>query len=61
MRTLTEQEIEEVSGGFLPVVAFAASVAGHVTGFSGVASWAASSVGLIASTYGFAAYMHEDS
>ena len=61
MRTLTDQEIEEVSGGFLPVIAFAASLAGHMTGFGGVAGWAASSIGLIASSAGLAAYMHEDS
>lgn len=61
MRTLTETEVEEVSGGILPVVAFAASVAGHMTGFSGVAGWAASSIGVVASSFALGAYLDEDS
>ena len=57
MRELNAQEMEEVSGGFLPLVAFALSFAGHIAGFSGPATWAISSAGLIASAYGAAMYM----
>ena len=57
MRELTAQEIEEVSGGFLPLVAFALSFAGHLAGFSGPITWAISSAGLIASTFAAAVYV----
>lgn len=57
MRELNAQEMEEVSGGFLPLVAFALSFAGHMAGFSGPLTWALSSAGLIASAYGAAMYM----
>ena len=57
MRELTAQEMEEVSGGFLPLVGFALSLAGHVAGFSGPITWAISSLGLIASTIGAAMYL----
>ncbi len=57
MRELNAQEIEEVSGGFLPLVAFGLSFAGHIAGFSGPLAWAISSAGLIASTIGAAMYL----
>ncbi|MCZ6643193.1 MAG: class IIb bacteriocin, lactobin A/cerein 7B family [Gammaproteobacteria bacterium] len=56
MRELNAQEIEEVSGGFLPLVAFGLSFAGHLAGFSGPITWAISSAGLILSTIGAAMY-----
>jgi len=49
--------MEEVSGGFLPLVAFALSFAGHLAGFSGPATWAISSAGLILSSVGLAMYL----
>ncbi len=57
MRELNTQEIDEVSGGFLPVVAFALSLGGHLAGFSGPITWALSSAGLILSTFGAAAWL----
>lgn len=57
MRELNAQEMEEVSGGFLPLVAFALSFAGHVAGFSGPLTWAISSAGLILSSVGLAMYL----
>lgn len=59
MRELTEAEVEEVSGGIVPVIAFGASLAAHMSGFGGVAGWAISSVSLIASSYSLAQYAHE--
>lgn len=56
MRELTIEETEEVGGGILPVVGFAVAVVGHMMGFSGVAGWAVSSIGLITSTVGLAYY-----
>lgn len=58
MRELTDQEMQDSAGGILPVIGFAASLAGHAAGFSGVATWAVSSVGLITSTIGLADYLH---
>ena len=57
MRELNTQEMEEVSGGVLPLIAVAISFAGHVAGFSGPATWAISSIGLILSTYSAAVYV----
>ena len=58
MRELNAQEVEEVSGGFLPLVAFGLSFAGHLAGFSGPVTWALSSAGLLASTFAAAAYLN---
>ena len=57
MRELNAQEIDEVSGGFLPVVAFAISLGGHLAGFSGPITWGLSSAGLVLSSFGFAAWL----
>ena len=42
---------------YLGGVGFAASFALHLAGFSGPATWAISSIGLIGSTYGAAVYL----
>jgi lactobin A/cerein 7B family class IIb bacteriocin len=56
MRELTSDELEQLSGGVVPVIAFGAALAGHMSGFSGVAGWAISSVGLVTASYGLAEY-----
>lgn len=56
MRELTDGELDKVSGGAIPVIAFGAALAGHLSGFSGAAGWAISSVGLITASYGLAEY-----
>ena len=57
MRELSEQEMDEASGGFVSLIGFGVALIGHLAGFSGPAMWALSSVGLIASTYGAAVYV----
>ncbi len=57
MRELNAQEMEEVSGGILPLIAFGLSLAGHLAGFSGPATWAISSAGLILSSVGLAMWL----
>ena len=57
MQELTAEEMDQASGGFLPVVGFALSLAGHVSGFTSVTSWAISSGGLILGSYSLAAYL----
>lgn len=56
MRALTEREVEQVSGGIVPVVLFGAALVSKVAGGGGLVAWAASSVGLIGATYYMAEY-----
>jgi hypothetical protein len=59
MRELSDAEIDEVQGGIAPVIGFGVALASHASGFSGVAGWALSSIGLIGATYGLAEYLHQ--
>ncbi len=56
MRLLTQQEINQVGGGFVPVVLFGAALVSKAVGGGGLAGWAASSIGLVGSTYYMGAY-----
>ena len=56
MRELTQNEIEQVNGGVVPVIGFAAALGGHLLS-RGLLSWAASSTGLVTGTYGLMEYM----
>ena len=57
MRELNTEEMDEVSGGVLPIIAWGLAIAGHAAGFSGPVTWAISSAGLVASTYAAAEFM----
>ena len=57
MRELNQQEMDEASGGIVPLIGFAVALAGHLSGFTGVTTWAISSIGLIAGTFGAAQYL----
>ncbi len=59
MRELNQQEMDEASGGIVPLIGFAVALAGHLSGVTGVTTWAISSVGLIAGTYSAAQYLHD--
>ena len=50
MNELTTQEMEQTSGGFLPLVGVALAVASKVTA-TGPAGWAISSAGLVLASY----------
>ena len=51
MQELTEQEIEEVTGGILPLIGFGLALGGKVIGSAGVGGWALSSASLILAAY----------
>jgi hypothetical protein len=59
MRELTETEIDEVSGGFLPIFGFGVALAGKALGSAGVYGWAISSASLILSSYSFGEYLRD--
>ncbi len=56
MRELTVQEMDQASGGILPLIGFAIALVSKVTGSTGVA-WAVSSAGLILGTFEAAKYL----
>jgi len=51
MRTLTVQEMDQTSGGILPLIGVALALAGKVSGSAGVAGWAIGSASLVLGTY----------
>lgn len=57
MRTLTVQEMDQASGGVLPVVGLALALAGKLAGSGGVAGWAIGSASLVLATYEGAKYL----
>ena len=57
MRELSQDEIEQVDGGVLPLIGFGIALGGKLTATSGLASWAFGSAGLIYATYGAAEYL----
>ena len=54
---LNDAELEQAGGGVLPLVGLALSVAGKVSGSSGVIGWAISSTSVIVSTFEAAKYL----
>ena len=50
MNELTTQEMEQASGGLLPLIGLAVAVVGKVTA-SGPVGWAAGSAGLVLASY----------
>ena len=56
MRELTADELDEVSGGILPLVGFGLALAGKVMGSTGVAGWAVGSASLVLGSYSMAEY-----
>ncbi len=57
MRELTVQEMDQTSGGILPLIGFAVALVSKVGGSAGVVTWAASSAGLVLATYQAAKYL----
>ena len=57
MQDLSEQEIEEVSGGILPLIGFGLALAGKVIGSAGVGGWAVGSASLILGSYAAAVWL----
>ena len=57
VQELTYDELDQASGGFLPVIGFALSLAGHVAGSTGPVTWAISSGGLIVGSWSLAEYL----
>ena len=57
MRTLTEQEMDQASGGILPLIAFALALVGKAAGSAGVTGWAVGSASLVLATYEGAKYL----
>ena len=55
-RELTDDEIDMVAGGILPVVAFGLALAGKVTATNAV-GWAIGSASLVLGTYELARYL----
>lgn len=58
MRELTQDEIKQVDGGVLPLIAFGVALGGKLTATS-LAGWAFGSAGLIIGTYEAAKYLAE--
>ena len=56
MRTLTVQEMDQTSGGILPLIGFALALAGKVAGSAGVTTWAVGSASLVLATFEGAKY-----
>lgn len=56
MQELTKNEIEQVNGGIIPVIGFAAAVASHTMART-MGSWVVSRVGMIAGAYGFTEWL----
>ncbi len=59
MRELTQEEINQVDGGILPLIAFGLALGGKLTA-TGLAGWAFGSAGLVLSTYMAAAYLSDN-
>ena len=57
MRALTVQEMDQASGGILPLIGFGLALAGKLTGSAGVASWAVGSASLVVATFEGAKYL----
>ena len=57
MQELTVQELDQASGGILPLIGFAIALVSKVGGSTGVVGWAASSAGLVLATYEGAKYL----
>lgn len=57
MHELNQQDLDNTSGGILPLVGFGLALAGKAAGSTGVVTWAVSSAGLILSTYEAAKYL----
>ena len=57
MRELTVQEMDQASGGILPLIGFGFALAGKVGGTTTVVAWAVSSASLIPGTYEAARYL----
>ena len=58
MRELTKNEMDQASGGFLPLVGFGLALLGKVTGSTGVLGWAVGSTSLIIGTYQAAEWVY---
>ena len=58
MRELTQNEIEQVDGGILPLIAWGLAVGGKVVA-TNLAGWAIGSAALIVATYQAAEYLSE--
>jgi lactobin A/cerein 7B family class IIb bacteriocin len=56
MRELTVEEVKQVDGGILPIIAFGVALGGKLTATS-LAGWAFGSAGLIIGTYEAAKYL----
>ncbi len=56
MRELSKEEIKQVDGGVLPLIAFGLALGGKMTA-TGLAGWAFGSGGLILATYSAAVYL----
>ncbi len=57
MRELTYDDMEQASGGILPVIGFGLALAGKLGGGGGVVSWAVSSASLVVASYELAKYL----
>lgn len=57
MRTLSAQEMDQTSGGILPLIGFGLALAGKLAGSAGVAGWAVGSASLVLATYEGANYL----
>ena len=59
MRELTFDDMDQASGGILPVIGFALAVAGKVGGGGGAVGWAIGSASLVLASYELAKYLDE--
>ena len=57
MQELTMNDIEQANGGILPLVGFALSLAGKVSGSAGVIGWGISSASLVLGSFEAAKYL----
>ena len=58
MRELTVQEMDQASGGILPLLGFVIAVAGKVAGTGTATGWAISSAGVLLGSYQLADYLY---
>ncbi len=57
MQELNVHEMDQASGGILPLIGFALALVSKVGGSTGVVGWAAGSAGLILGTFEAAKYL----
>ncbi len=56
---LTDEEMDQASGGILPVIGFGLALAGKASGSAGVIGWAIGSASLIVASYDLARFLNQ--